>query len=45
MNEKTKEKYKENTRRAVESMLWKQSNEKREDDLDNKVYKRIIKDN
>ena len=45
MNEKNKEKYKENIRRTVESMLWKQSNEKREDDLDNKVYKRIIKDN
>jgi len=26
-------------------MLWKHSNENREDDLDNKLYKRIIKDN
>ena len=45
MNEKNKEKHKENIRRTVESMLWKQSNENREDDLDNKLYKRIIKDN
>ena len=26
-------------------MLWKQSNENREDGVDNKLYKRIIKDN
>jgi hypothetical protein len=45
VNEGNKEKYKENIRRTVESMLGKQSNENREDDLDNKLYKRIIKDN
>jgi hypothetical protein len=42
---KVNEGNKENTRRTVESMLVKQSNENREDDLDNKLYKRIIKDN
>ena len=43
MNEKNKEKYNENTRRTVDSMFWKQSNEDREDDLHKKLYKRIIK--
>jgi hypothetical protein len=45
VNEGNKEKYKENIRRTVERMLWKQSNENGEDDLDNKLYKRILKDN
>jgi hypothetical protein len=45
VNEGNKERYKENICRTVESMLGKQSNENREEDLDNKLYKRIIKDN
>jgi uncharacterized HAD superfamily protein len=42
---KVNEGNKENIRRTVERMLWKQSNEYGEDDLDNKLYKRILKDN
>ena len=45
MNAENTEKYQENVRRAMESMIRKQSNENRKDDLDERLYKRIIKDN
>jgi hypothetical protein len=39
------EKYQGNIRRTVESLIRKQSNENSEDDLDERLYKTIIKDN
>jgi hypothetical protein len=44
VNAENTKKYKENMRRTVESRFWKQSNENREEDLDERLYKRIIKD-
>jgi hypothetical protein len=38
-------KYQGNIRRTVESMIRKQSNENSEDDLDERLYKRILMDN
>ena len=40
VNAENTEKYQENIRRRVESMIWKQSNENREDDLDERLYKK-----
>jgi len=40
VNAENTEKYQENIRRTVESMFWKQSNENREDDLDERLYKK-----
>jgi hypothetical protein len=39
------EKYQGNIRRTVDSMIRKQSNENSEEDLDERLYKRILKDN
>ena len=45
VNAENRKKYQENIRRTVESMILKQSNENREDDLDERLYKRILKYN
>jgi len=45
MNAENTEKYQENIRKAVESMIQKQGNENSEGDLDERLYDRIIKDN
>jgi hypothetical protein len=39
------EKYKENIHRTVESIIWERSKENGEDDLDTRLYERILKDN
>jgi hypothetical protein len=44
VNEQNKKKYQENLRRTVESRIREQRGENREEDSDERLYKRIIKD-
>ena len=43
MNSVNTEKYKENIQRTVESIIWERSIENGEDDLDTRLYERILK--
>ena len=45
MNSVNTEKYKENIHRTVESIIWERSKENGEDDLDTRLYERILKGN
>jgi len=45
LNEENTEKYQGNIRRTVERMIREQSNKDSEDDLDERLYKRILMDN